>query len=52
MPWNIEFNAGETYEIDHKPTPEDIKNFIDCFVSDLQDGYIEITHEYYELEED
>lgn len=52
MAWNIEFNIGDSYEIDHEPTKEDIEDFKNAFISDILDGYIEITDSYYELDEE
>ena len=52
MKYSIEFCASGEYELDHKPTKEEIEEFMSCFISDLLDGYIEISHNIYSHFED
>lgn len=50
MAWNIEFMACSSYELDHKPTDQEIEEFRQCFLSDLLDGYIDIESDKYPLD--
>lgn len=50
--YSIEFCTGNVYELDHKPTAEDVEKFKECFLSDLLDGYLDIDSMVYPLEKE
>lgn len=50
--WTIDINAVSHFDIDHKPTDEDIEHFITLFIDELSNNEIDPYIEVWESEED